>query len=83
MGPIEALKASNQATRGHLIKLLYLSLATIGIMILGMLFFMVGMLIAYPVTMLAQIYVYRKLSGGKVLAMKETTPVTPKVQVAS
>lgn len=63
VGPVTALKMSSRMTRGIKGKLLWLWLALLGINILGLCAFVVGLLITIPVTMLAGVYAYRTLSA--------------------
>ena len=63
VGPIEALKRSANATVGIRWYVFLLLLATSGIMLLGLLFFGIGILIAAPVATIALATVYRKLTG--------------------
>ncbi len=60
-GPIQSLKMSSKITRGSKWNLFVFGLATIGIMLLGLLTLLVGTLVAMPVTSLAGVFVYRKL----------------------
>lgn len=62
VGPVEALKESWSMTKGHTLDLFILSLCLIGINILGLLVFVVGLLVSMPVSMLATAYVYHKLA---------------------
>ncbi|ODA68234.1 hypothetical protein A7A08_00051 [Methyloligella halotolerans] len=64
MGPIEALKASMEITKGHRWTLFGLILAIAGINILGALALFVGLFVTIPVTTMAIVYAYRTLSGG-------------------
>jgi len=61
MGVFEAMKQSGELTKGLKLRLLVFNLATVGVMILGALALGVGILVAYPVIMLAEVYVYRNL----------------------
>lgn len=63
MGPLESFKASAKITEGMKWRLLGFSLICIGLTILGLLAFGVGVLIAIPVTVLADAYLYRKLAA--------------------
>ena len=60
-GPIESFKRSAQLTKGQLWPLFLLFLALLGIILLGLVALLVGILVAYPVAILATTYVYRKL----------------------
>lgn len=62
MGPIEALKASWEITKGVKMQLFLLALANIGVIILGVLALVIGLFVAIPTTVLASAYVFRKLS---------------------
>ncbi len=62
VGPVEAIKASWQMTRGSSWRLL-LFLILIGVLnLLGALFFQVGTIITLPLTTLATVYIYHILS---------------------
>ncbi|MFH1692118.1 MAG: DUF975 family protein [Candidatus Omnitrophota bacterium] len=60
-GPIEALKRSSRITRGVKFELFIFNMMVLGINLLGLLAFGVGVLVSAPVTMLATAFVYRKL----------------------
>jgi len=60
-GALEAFKLSNQLTQGATWQLILLFLITIAIVVAGLLAFLVGLLVAYPVVLLTTTYVYRKL----------------------
>ena len=62
LGPIDALKESGKITDGVKWKLLWFSLALVGINILGALALLVGLLVTVPLSMMAEVYVYKKLS---------------------
>jgi len=61
MGPIEALKKSSEITKGYKWQLFLLAIALVGINILGMLVFFVGLFATVPTSLIGYIYVYRKL----------------------
>lgn len=63
-GPIEALKAAGKASEGIRWKLLLFFLACVGLDLLGALFFLIGLFITVPVTLLAMASVYRKLTAA-------------------
>ncbi len=71
LGPIEALKESAQATKGVRLDVFLLFLTCIGLLILGLLFFGIGLLFTAPVTVIAVAVVYRKLTG------QEKTSIQP------
>lgn len=63
LGPVEAMKESWRLTKGRRWKLFGLSLAIVGINLLGMLALFVGLVVTVPITMLATAHAYRVLSG--------------------
>ncbi|MCK8825939.1 hypothetical protein [Fuchsiella alkaliacetigena] len=60
-GVIESLKESYALTKGVKFNLFLFFLMLTGINILGLLFLLVGLLVTFPMSMLATVYVYRKL----------------------
>ncbi len=63
MGPMEAMRASRAATKGHKGNLFGLSVAYVGIALLGLLACCVGIVAAVPLCYLASAIVYVRLSG--------------------
>ena len=63
LGPIDAMKASNQLTRGHKWQLLGFVLLLVLINLLGLLALVVGLLVSIPVSTLAFVHAYRVLGG--------------------
>jgi len=61
-GPIKALKASSAATKGSKGDLFVLYFILFGINLLGFLALVLGLFVTVPVTMIASVYVYRKLT---------------------
>lgn len=61
-GIIESLKKSWNLTEGHELSLFLLMLAQLLILIIGALLFLVGLLVAYPLVIMSQCYVYRLLN---------------------
>jgi hypothetical protein len=61
MGPIEALRESSRLTRGVRARLILLYLAMAGIMILGLLAFVVGVIVPYAMITVASAFVYRRI----------------------
>ena len=60
--PFDALSKSWEATRGHVGQLLLLTVTLVLINLVGVLLFGVGLLITIPLSMLASVYAYRKLT---------------------
>lgn len=65
--PIAAIKGSRELTEGIRWHLLQLLLVEVGIGILGAIALGVGLFLAIPTIMLANAYIYRKLSGQETL----------------
>ncbi|MGZ8400173.1 MAG: hypothetical protein ACXWVI_02570 [Methyloceanibacter sp.] len=63
LGPIDAMNASNQLTRGHKWQLLGLVLLLMLINLLGLMALVVGLLVSIPVSTLAFVHAYRVLGG--------------------
>lgn len=63
LGPIQAIKASWNATKGNLLELGLLAVLSVLVVIAGVLAVLVGLIWAVPTTMVAQAYAYRKLSS--------------------
>ena len=61
-GSIESLKKSWNLTKGYELSLFLLMLAQLFILIIGALLFLVGLLVAYPLVIMSQCYVYRLLN---------------------
>jgi uncharacterized membrane protein len=61
LGPIEAFERASDLSKGIRWPLFLLFLACLGLNLVGLLFFGVGILITVPVTLCALAYVYRKL----------------------
>lgn len=62
MSPVDSLKASWELTRGKTFDLFLFALARLGVVILGLLVFLVGVLVAVPVVEIAKAKVYKDLS---------------------
>ena len=63
MGPVEALKASSEATKGFKMDLLLFGMLIGLINLAGFLCLVVGLIATIPTSMVAYAYVYRVLSG--------------------
>jgi uncharacterized membrane protein len=64
-GIMESLKFSSKITAGSKWKIFLFNLAQGLTMLLGLLLLGIGILAAIPVTTMAEVYIYRKLSAGK------------------
>lgn len=64
MGPLESLKQSWNATKGETLQLFVFGLLMVGLNIIGALLFGIGLLVTVPITMIAVVYIYKKLSGA-------------------
>jgi len=64
VGPIEAMKKSYKITKGHLWELFWFNVILIGILILGIMAFLVGLFVAIPIIMNATAHAYRQLSDN-------------------
>jgi uncharacterized membrane protein len=76
MDVIEAFKESGKMTNGHKWNLLLLLLLFLMITILGVMALGIGLLVAAPIVMIAQAYVYKKLSLNTVVQTHSTTTNT-------
>lgn len=63
MGPIDALKASWEATRGHKGALFVFGLVSMVVMLLGLAACCLGLYVALPVVMVAMATIYLRVSG--------------------
>jgi len=61
MGPIKALRASSRLTKGIKFKLLEFEIIKVLVIIMSLLAFFVGILIAVPLNIIASAFVYRRL----------------------
>ncbi len=61
MGPMDSLKESMRLTKGNAWNLFLLWFVLLGVVLLGLLALVVGIFVAYPVTLLAHIFIYRYL----------------------
>lgn len=77
MDVIEAFKESSKMTNGHKWNLLLLALLYVAIVILGVMALGVGLLVALPIVMVAQAYVYRRLSTNPVTRSDTVITNTP------
>lgn len=69
-GPLEALSQSAQATEGIRWPIFLLFLACMGLNLLGLLFFGIGLFITVPVTLIALAKVYRKLTQSNTVLIE-------------
>jgi uncharacterized membrane protein len=62
LGPIEAIKHSARLTKGHRWHLFRFGLVLLGLNLLGFIVLIVGLIVTIPISILAVVHVYRKLS---------------------
>lgn len=63
LGPIDALRASSKITEGVKWKLFFLGIVLALINLVGALLLLAGLLFTIPLSLMAEVYVYRKLAG--------------------
>jgi hypothetical protein len=80
VNPVEAFKLSWNATKGNFWNLIGFYFLSLLVLIAGLIALIVGVLVAIPVVMIATVYVYRKLAGGK--PSQEAAPATTVEQPA-
>lgn len=78
LGVVDSLKESARITRGHKWRLFWLMIVLAIINVIGALIFGVGLLVSIPLTMMAMIHVYLKLSGSQFTAAPP--PPAPTIQ---
>jgi hypothetical protein len=69
VGALEALSTSTRLARDNVGPVLLFDLAAIGVLILGALLCGVGLLVAYPVVIIAGAFVWRRLLRGHIAAL--------------
>ncbi|HVS79393.1 MAG TPA: DUF975 family protein, partial [Candidatus Paceibacterota bacterium] len=77
LGPVEAFKKSAELTKGIKWYLLLFWLTLIGINIVGVIVFVVGLLVTIPLSYAAYIYVYRAVIDAKGALPAEEVPMSP------
>ncbi len=65
LGPVDALQESRAITDGYKMDLFLFSLVVAGVNILGVICLFVGLFVTIPTTLMASVYVYRKLSPAE------------------
>jgi uncharacterized membrane protein len=70
MGPIDALKASFEATKPHFVTVLLFIIAVSVLNMVGMMALGVGTIVTIPMSMMAMVHVYRTISGAGVSQSK-------------
>lgn len=73
-GPVAAMKESYAITRGGFWKILLFWVAMAAFNLLGLIFFAIGLIITIPVSTLASVYVYRRLSAAKAGVAEVSSP---------
>jgi uncharacterized membrane protein len=71
LSPVDSIKASIATARSNVGGALLSWLVQSAIVLVGELLCGVGLVVALPVAMLIQVYTYRKLSGGQVVALEQ------------
>jgi uncharacterized membrane protein len=66
LSPVDALKASITTAKNHVGGALLSYLVQVAVLWVGGLLFGVGLLAAFPIAVLIQVYTYRRLSGGQI-----------------
>lgn len=69
--PVDAVKSSTATVRSNVGGALLAWLVQYAIVVVGALVCGIGLLVALPIAMLIQVYTYRKLSGGQVVALQQ------------
>ncbi|MCX7770756.1 MAG: hypothetical protein N2202_06705 [Proteobacteria bacterium] len=64
-GPIEALQNSAKITKGVKWELIKLSTANLSINLIGFVLFFIGLIVTFPITIVARSYVYKRLLQSK------------------
>ena len=82
LGPIEAFKKSKEITTGYKMDLFLLAIIFLFLNMLGGIFFLIGLLITVPITILAYAYIFRKLTSDEEIpqdtgSVTETTEEAP------
>lgn len=76
-GPIAAMKESYAITKGNFWKLVLFFIVMALINLLGLILFVVGLIISIPISTIAYIWVYRKLTDAKASLIMDTPMNTP------
>ncbi|BBY21187.1 hypothetical protein [Mycobacterium stomatepiae] len=71
LSPVESIKASIAVARANIGPSLLSWLVQYAVVLVGELACGVGMIVAFPVAVLIQVYTYRKLSGGQVVPLEQ------------
>jgi hypothetical protein len=71
----EAITLSSKACKNNVSNLLLFSLAVLGVALIGLILFLIGILFVYPIIIIASVHVYRSLannsSDAEVIAIEE------------
>ena len=71
LSPVDSIKASIATARSNIGGALLSWLVQYAVVLVGELLCGIGLLVALPVALLIQVYTYRKLSGGQVVALEQ------------
>jgi uncharacterized membrane protein len=77
LSPVDSIKASIATARANVGPTLLSWLVQAAVMIAGELACGVGLIVAFPVAFLIQVYTYRKLTGGTVAPLEQAGQVPP------
>jgi len=75
LGPVASIKMSGKMTCGAKWRLLFFDLVCMGVILLGVLAFLVGLIVAVPVVMVGTASIYRKLLAALPAAEPYDAPV--------
>ena len=71
LSPVESIKASIATVRSNLGGALLSWIVQYAVVLVGELLCAIGLVVAFPIAQLIQIYTYRKLSGGQVVPVAQ------------
>lgn len=71
LSPVDSIKASIATTRSNVGGALLSWLVQYAVLLVGELLCGIGLIVAFPIAQLIQIYTYRKLSGGQVVPVNQ------------
>lgn len=75
---VEAFRQSSRLTRGSRAQLLGFGVVMLGVNLLGALALGIGTVVTVPITMLAAVYVFRRMQGRTEVVTSPSQPLTPR-----